>query len=127
MIPNMGYHFMNPNVKGFDVRKPPILVYEHRGSSWQLGALEWVFTAKPAKPPLPGAKYGSFGAGCHYRDGTFVPAETAGRMPDDQPRDRAGLQLLASAADHDARLALVPEPDGTVREHEPARARLQPR
>ena len=33
MIPNMGYHFMNPNVQGFDVRKPQILVYEHRGTT----------------------------------------------------------------------------------------------
>jgi hypothetical protein len=76
MIPNMGYHFMNGKIKGFDVRKPPILVYEHRGTSWQLGAIEWVFTSKPAKPPLPGARYGAFGAGCHYADGTFVPATT---------------------------------------------------
>ena len=30
MIPTMGYHFMNPAVKGFDVSKPPILVYEHQ-------------------------------------------------------------------------------------------------
>ena len=29
MLPNMGYHFMNPTVKGFDPRKPPILVYQH--------------------------------------------------------------------------------------------------
>src|SRR6476646_8841498 len=47
MIPNMGYHFVNPSVKGFDVRKPPILVYEHRGSTWQLGAFEWTFTSMP--------------------------------------------------------------------------------
>jgi hypothetical protein len=72
MIPNMGFHFMNPSVKGFNVRKPPILVYERRGHTWQLGALEWVFTSKPAKPPLPGAKYGVFGAACHYVDGTLV-------------------------------------------------------
>ena len=72
MIPNMGYHFVNPNVKGFDVRKPPILVYEHRGNTWQLGAFEWTFTSKPAKAPLPGAQYGVFGAACHYDDGTFV-------------------------------------------------------
>jgi hypothetical protein len=74
MIPSMGYHFMNPKVKGFDVRKPPILVYEHTGSTWQLGALEWVFPQKPAKPPIQGATYGSFAAACHYVDGTFVPA-----------------------------------------------------
>jgi hypothetical protein len=72
MIPNMGYHFMNPKVTKFDLRKPPILVYERHGKKWQLGALEWVFTSIPAKAPLPGAKYGVFGAACHYVDGTFV-------------------------------------------------------
>jgi hypothetical protein len=72
MIPNMGYHFLNANVKGFNVRKPAILVYEHHGKSWQLGALEWVFTSMPATSPLPGAQYGVFGAACHYVDGTFV-------------------------------------------------------
>ena len=72
MIPTMGYHFINPKVKTFNVRKPPILVYEHHGHTWQLGALEWVFTSMPAKPPLPGARYGVFGAACHYLDGTVV-------------------------------------------------------
>jgi hypothetical protein len=76
MIPNMGWHFMNASVTGFDVRKPPILVYERRGHTWELGALEWVFTSMPAKPPLPGAQYGVFGAACHYRDGTFVFASS---------------------------------------------------
>ena len=72
MIPDMGWHFLNPTIQGFDVTKPPILVYERHGRRWQLGALEWVFTETPATPPLPGATYGSFGAACHYRDGTFV-------------------------------------------------------
>jgi hypothetical protein len=72
MIPDMGWHFLNPTIQGFDVTKPPILVYERRGDAWQLGALEWVFTERPATPPLPGATYGSFGAACHYKDGTFV-------------------------------------------------------
>ena len=74
MIPSMGWHYLNPKVAGFDIRKPAILVYEHRGTSWQLGALEWVFTAKPKTAPLPGAKYGAFPAACHYADGTFVAA-----------------------------------------------------
>lgn len=86
MIPNMGLHYMNPNVKGFDVRKPPILVYEKNGSSYQLGAIEWVFTSKPAKPPLPGATYGSFGAGCHFKDGTFVPADAQSACPTANPQ-----------------------------------------
>jgi hypothetical protein len=76
-IPGMGYHFINPAVKGFDVRRPPILVYEKHGASWQLGALEWVFPEKPATPPLKGATYGSFPAACHYRDGTFAPEPSA--------------------------------------------------
>ena len=75
MIPNMGYHFINPKITGFNVRKPPILVYEHTGHGWQLSALEWVFTSMPAKAPLPGATYGVFGAACHYDDGTVVFAD----------------------------------------------------
>ena len=76
MIPDMGYHFMNPAVKGFDVSQPPILVYEHTPGGWELGALEWIFTSKPAVAPLPGAQYGTFAAACHYVDGTFVAASS---------------------------------------------------
>ena len=72
MIPDMGWHFVNPTIQGFDVTKPPILVYERHGHRWQLAAFEWVFPTTPATPPLPGATYGSFGAACHYTDGTFV-------------------------------------------------------
>ena len=71
-IPDMGWHFLNPKYTKFDVTKPAILVYVKRGSRWQLVAFEWVFPEKPAKKPLPGATYGSFGAACHYQDGTFV-------------------------------------------------------
>ena len=71
-IPDMGWHFLNPAYTKFDVAKPAILVYVKRGSQWQLVAFEWVFPEKPAKKPLPGATYGSFGAACHYADGTFV-------------------------------------------------------
>ena len=85
-IPDMGWHFLNPDITGFDVTKPPILVYVKRGKEWQLVAFEWVFTEMPATPPLPGATYGSFGAACHYVDGTFVfrasQAECAARSPE---------------------------------------------
>ena len=89
MIPDMGFHFLNPKVSGFSVRKPPILVYEHHGKTWQLGALEWVFTSKPAKPPLPGAKYGTFAAACHYVDGTFVPEDSQSLCPATSPQTGA--------------------------------------
>ncbi len=72
MIPDMGWHYMNPKITTFDIRKPPILVYGKHGGTSQLVAFEWVFPTKPKTPPLPGATYGSFGAACHYKDGTFV-------------------------------------------------------
>ena len=89
-IPDMGWHFLNPAIQGFDVTKPPILVYERYGRSWQLGALEWVFPTTPATPPLPGATYGSFAAACHYKDGTFVPAASQDQCPTRSPQTGAG-------------------------------------
>jgi hypothetical protein len=93
MIPDMGYHFLDPKVTGFDASRPPILVYEHSGSTWQLGALEWVFTAKPAKPPWPGATYGSFPAACHYKDGTFVPEQSRSACPTKSPQTGAAFNF----------------------------------
>ncbi len=91
MIPDMGFHFMNPKVTGFDVTRPPILVFEKRGGRWQLGALEWVFTSKPRRPPLAGARYGSFAAACHYADGTFVPAVSQSACPATAPGSGAAF------------------------------------
>jgi hypothetical protein len=93
MIPDMGYHFMNPKVSGFDPAKPQILVYEKRGGTWQLGALEWVFTSKPKTPPLPGAKYGAFPAACHYKDGTFVPEASQDACPKTAPGTGAAFNF----------------------------------
>jgi hypothetical protein len=89
MFPGMGYHFMSPAVKGFAITRPPILVYEHTASGWELGALEWVFTSKPATPPLPGAQYGAFGAACHYVDGTFVYASSESKCAPTSPQTGA--------------------------------------
>ena len=89
---NMGYHFLNPGIGGFDVRKPPILVYEHTSrNTWQLGALEWVFTSIPKTPPLPNATFGFFPAGCHYNDGTFVPEPTQQDCPATAPGSGASF------------------------------------
>jgi hypothetical protein len=89
MIPDMGWHFMNAKVQGFNVRRPQILVYERRGGRFQLGALEWVFPSKPARAPLPGARYGSFPAACHYADGTFIPAAAQSFCPPMAPKTSA--------------------------------------
>jgi hypothetical protein len=91
MMPSMGYHFLNPKISGFNVRRPPILVYEHTGHGWQLGALEWVFTTMPATPPLPDATFGTFPAACHYNDGTFIPDKNAATCPKKAPRTGAAF------------------------------------
>jgi hypothetical protein len=87
VMKNMGLHYLNPDITGFDVTKPQILVYSRRDGKYQLGALEWVFPKKPKKPPLRGATYGSFPAACHYDDGTFV---TASSQDDCAPKNDAG-------------------------------------
>jgi hypothetical protein len=89
MLPDMGWHFRNPTIHGFDPHNPPILVYERHHHRWQLAALEWVFPTTPATPPLPGASHGSFGAACHYRDGTFVPARVQQLCPNHSPQTGA--------------------------------------
>ena len=85
MMKDMGFHYLNPSIADFDVSKPPILVYVRRDGKYQLGALEWVFPKKPAKPPLKGARYGSFPAACHYDDGTFTPAGSEADCPKASP------------------------------------------
>jgi hypothetical protein len=93
MIPNMGYHFLKPDVQGFDIRRPPILVYLRDRHEWQLGALEWVFTERPATPPIEGARYGSFGAACHYVDGTFVFADAEADCARRSPQTKAAFSF----------------------------------
>jgi hypothetical protein len=93
MIPDMGWHFLNPTIQGFDVTKPPILVYERHHRSWQLAAFEWVFPTKPTTPPLPGATYGSFGAACHYKDGTFVFNPAQDQCPRRSPQTGAAFNF----------------------------------
>src|SRR5262245_15756825 len=91
MMPNMGFHFMNPRIKGFNVRRPQILVYEHHGNTWQLGALEWVFPNMPRTPPLPNATFGLFPAACHYNDGTFIADKDPKTCPKTAPHTGAAF------------------------------------
>ena len=81
MIPNMGYHYLNGKIQGFDVRKPPILVYERSGNSYQLGAIEWVFTSKPANTMLSDCSNRTASGNCRPSTQVCpVPAMT-GRLP----------------------------------------------
>jgi hypothetical protein len=84
-----GVPLHEPPRPGFDVRKPQILVYEHHGNTWQLGALEWVFPKIPKTPPLPNATFGLFPAACHYADGTFIPDKNSNTCPKTAPHTGA--------------------------------------
>ena len=44
-------------------------------------------------PPLPGATYGSFGAACHYQDGTFVFAAQQDTCPKRSPETGAAFNF----------------------------------
>jgi hypothetical protein len=127
MMPDMGYHYMDPDVKGFDVRRPPILVYVRRGKAAQLVAAEWVFPSTPAKPPLPGARYGSFAAACHYVDGTFTPQDDEAACAPKSPDSGAAFTFWHPGPGHDAPVAVVPEPRGRVQLHKPAHLTVQQR
>ena len=119
LIPGMGYHFINPSIKGFDVRKPPILVYEKHGGKWQLGALEWVFPEKPATPPLKGATYGSFPAACHFKDGTFVPEPSTEACPKTSPQSGASFNFWHPAFVTMHVWIWYPNPDGLYASMDP--------
>ena len=93
MMPDMGWHFMNPDVTEFDVTRPPILVYARKNGQDQLVAAEWVWPSKPAKPPLPGATYGSFAAACHYVDGNFTPQKRESKCAKTSPESGAAFSF----------------------------------
>ncbi len=126
MIPEMGYHFLNPKVSGFSVRRPAILVYEHHGATWQFGALEWVFTSKPATPPRPGARTAP-----SARRATTSTAPSCSRARSQSAPRRAGRRApsstLAPQSHHAALLDLVSEPGGDLQRDEPDGEAVQQR
>jgi hypothetical protein len=112
MIPDMGHHFLNPDITEFDVTRPPILVYVRNGDDWQLVAFEWVFTEKPETRPLPGARYGSFPAACHYEDGTFVFEEEESACSETSPESGSPFSFWHPKLVTLHAWAWSPNPDG---------------
>ncbi|MGH8774485.1 MAG: hypothetical protein ACRDWI_04690 [Jiangellaceae bacterium] len=90
-IDDMGHHFLNPAVEGFDINEPPILVYGRDGDDWELVAVEWVFPEEPAEPPMEGATYGDFPAACHYDDGLFEGEPVEENCPETHPESDAAF------------------------------------
>lgn len=119
MIPNMGYHYLNPKISGFDITKPPILVYVNKGEEWQLVAIEWVWPKKPEVAPVRGAKYGSFGAACHYTDGSFLPSGMESMCAKKNPQTGAAFAFWHPALVTFHVWVWYPNPNGVFGEFNP--------
>ena len=91
MIPDMGISLHEPQrSRGFDVTKPPILVYEHpRRAVAAWCASSGCSRRKHPKGPLCRVRgTAGFAAACHYVDGTFVPAASQRACPSSRVRGR---------------------------------------
>lgn len=119
MIPNMGYHYLNPKIQAFDVTRPPILVYVRNAEAWQLVAVEWVFPKKPATAPLRGARYGAFGAACHYADGQFIMAAAQAHCAKTHPKTGAAFGFWHPALTTLHFWIWYPNPNGIFGEFNP--------
>jgi hypothetical protein len=125
VIPDMGWHFLNPDIQGFDVTKPAILVYERHGRSWQLGALSGSSPrprpARPCRGDLRVVRRRLPLQGRHLR---VRPRPAVVRQA--QPADRCAVQLLAPGPGHPARVAVVSQPSRPLQRHQPLCPTFQP-
>jgi hypothetical protein len=75
MLRDHGYHFFNPSIVEFDLRRPSVLLYVRQGERWQLTGVEYVASGSQPPPSLiPGAPWHEHEASCHYADGSELPA-----------------------------------------------------
>ena len=127
MIPDMGYHYLNPTIEGFDVTKPPILVYERHGRSWQLGRVRVGLHREASHPAAAGRDLWVVRGGVPLQGRDVRGRCVPGSVRQAQPPDRRRLQLLAPGPGDPARVAVVPEPGRPLQRHQPLHQALQPR
>ena len=125
MIPDMGWHFMNPAYTKFDVTKPPILVYEKRGDQWLLGAFEWGCSRRSRPRPDPRSDV-RLVRGCMPLQGRHVRVQGhPGGMRTAESAVGRPVRVLASGLRHVAPLGVVPEPPTGCLRDEPAGEAVQ--
>ncbi|MBT3351428.1 MAG: hypothetical protein HOC91_00490 [Nitrospinaceae bacterium] len=96
MVPNMGYHFRNAKIRGFEVDKPNLLLYiKHDDGSFQLAGVEWGWPKgkQPKSLPFKNAQWRDHGAACHYKDGTETHKASPKSCPKKSPK--TGVQFAA--------------------------------
>ncbi len=96
-IPNMGYQFANPKLfsgSGFDLRRPPILIYDERDGRFELTGVMFI-TAIDRNPgsvlPFKGAEFMKHPMMCHFEDGTNLNLEKQEQCPKEHPLTKAPL------------------------------------
>ncbi|TAK04536.1 MAG: hypothetical protein EPO39_11185 [Candidatus Manganitrophaceae bacterium] len=94
-LPNMGYQYANPKLfSGFDLRRPPILIYDERDGRFELTGVMYVspLDQSPGSVlPFRGAEFMRHPMMCHYQDGTNLNLEKAEQCPKEHPLTKATL------------------------------------
>lgn len=90
MVPNMGHHFLNKDIKGFDLEKPHILLYvKSKDERWQLVGVEWGFPkgSRPPKGQIPFKKpqWSVHKAACHFKDASEIFMADKDKCPAKSP------------------------------------------
>ena len=96
-IPRQGYQYYNPRyLSVFDLRHPPILLYDERDGRWQLlGAMYAVpRSSDPTRAiPFKRAEFLQHDAMCHYEDGTIILGKSPESCPKEHPLTRAAFEM----------------------------------
>ncbi len=94
-----GIHFVNPRAQllaatlGFDLARPPMLLYVERDGIFRLAGVEYALAAPPNGGPLPAEAWHHHEASCHYRDDREWAAASAADCPLRHPASAAPFVL----------------------------------
>ena len=129
-IPDMGHHFLNPSITGFDITKPPILVYVNTvGPRTEMAARRLrVGLHGDARHPAATRRAVRIIRGrMPLRRRHLRAGRGRGRLPAEEPREPRQVRLLAPQLRDPPPLGLVPQPGRDLQRHEPTRATVQRR
>jgi len=91
MVPNMGHHFLNKDIKGLELERPHILLYvKTKAESWQLVGVEygWPKGNQPPDDQVPFRKpqWSVHEAACHFKDANEIFEKDKDKCPAKHPK-----------------------------------------
>ena len=119
MAPNMGYHFRNSKIRGFDVEKPNLLLYIKQDGKFVLAGVEWGWPKgkQPKSVPFPNTQWKDHEAACHYKDGSEAHSASPKSCPKKNPKTGAPFAAWHPTLATVHVWAWYPNPDGVFRAH----------